>query len=98
MPSPLDDAVAGTVLGDRAFRASIRERVLSEYSIEDIPPAQRNAFRPSLEELFPESSLRDRKERNRLIRTACLDWKYSRSEIAVHLGLSGSTITSILKK
>jgi len=98
MRSPFDDVVAGTVLGDRNFRSEIRDRVLSECRLEDIPPSQLDAFRPNLDELFFSDGPLRRDDRNARIRSACLDWRYNRTEVAAYLGVSHSIISRCVAK
>jgi putative transposase len=95
--SPFADVVAGTVLGDRDFRTGIRERVLSECRLEDIPAAQLDAFRPGLRELFSADEPLLRNERNTRIRSACLEWRYTRTEVAAFCGISLSSVSAILE-
>ena len=96
-PSPLKKVVGGTVLGDAAFRRRIRLRVLSEMSLGDVPINQRDAFRPDLDELFETRRILSREERDSRVRSACVDWLYSRTQIAAYCGISLSTVSRLCK-
>jgi DNA-directed RNA polymerase specialized sigma24 family protein len=64
----------------------------------EIPRSQRFANRPTLEELFEEKTIKDKKERNRRIAQAVLEHGYSQTEIARHLGMHYSTISNLLRE
>ena len=66
--------------------------------LKEIPKRERFVFRASLEQLLGNQDGETREERNEAILSAHLEYGYSLSEIARHLGLHYTTISKIVKE
>ncbi len=64
--------------------------------VKEIPRQQRYAGRPALAVIF--SRHKDKKERNRGICQACLDYGYTLKEVADHLTIHYTTVSKVVKK
>ena len=87
-----------TVLGKPEFVDSLVDHLKAFKQVSEIPRSQRFANRPTLEELFEEKTIKDKKERNRRIAKAVLEHGCSQTEIARHLGMHYSTISNLLSE
>ncbi len=63
----------------------------------EIPKRKRFVFRSSLEQLLPVGEKSTKANRNQAIQAAHIDYGYTLSEIARHLGLHYVTISRIVK-
>jgi REP element-mobilizing transposase RayT len=96
--SPWEELKAQCILGSKEFIEKLKPALKDKSKIKEIPRAQRLAFRPPLDELFPPDQAAKKTERNRAIKKAHVDCGYTLSEIAKHLGLHYATIGRIIKR
>jgi len=87
-----------TVLGNSEFLDSLVDHLSGYKGVLEIPRSQRYVNRPTLERLFEENAIKDKKKRNNRIAHAVLKHGYSQSEIARHLGMHYSTISNLLRQ
>ena len=87
-----------TILGHSEFADSLVDYLDGYKEVLEIPRSQRYVNRPTLERLFEENAIKDKKKRNRRIAQAILEHGYSQSEIARHLGMHYSTISNLLRE
>ena len=96
--NPWEDLRGRVVLGSESFLKSL-EPLLNNYQQEnEYPVCQRKATRPTLEELFADVEIEDKKDRNAKIHEAVCVHGYAQAEVARFLGLHYSTISTILKQ
>lgn len=92
----LDERTArGGLAGEPSFLARFNERLGTARFDPEHSKADRFATRPMLPVLFSATSTRA--DRDRLIRSACLQWGYSGSEVARYLGVSRSTVSRAVR-
>ena len=91
-----EDLRAGSLLGSSAFVERLRPRLLEMPLDQNVLRRERDAARPSLEELF--RGVSDKTERDTRIHQAVRVHHYKLQEVADHLGLHFSTIFVIAKR
>ena len=91
------DVKGQVILGEDEFVDSLADHLKKHKHVPEIPRSQRYANRPTLDKIFNESILRDRKKRDRKMAEAVERYAYRQSEIARHLGLHVSTVSNILR-
>ncbi len=97
-PEDIWKAVRGqALLGEEDFVLGHADYLRKRSHVSEIPRSQRYAHRPSLDVLFGEVPLMDRRGRRKAILKAVEQYGYRQSEIAAHLGLHYSTISRIAK-
>jgi REP element-mobilizing transposase RayT len=95
-PSPFIEISANSILGSPQFVAAIWEKAKHSDHITEIPVVERLVGRPSLDDLL--SDCESKAERNQGIFLARQNCAYSLTEIARHLNLQRSTVSSIFNK
>jgi putative transposase len=95
--SPWEELKAQCILGSKEFIEKLKPALKDKSKIKEIPREQRLAFRPSLEELLQPDQVAQKEDRNKAIEKAYVDYGYTLSEIARHLGLHYATIGRIIK-
>jgi REP element-mobilizing transposase RayT len=95
--SPWEDLKAQCILGSREFIEKIKPALREKSKLMEIPRRERLAFRPSLEQMLSKEKRENRQTRDRAIISAHLEYGYSLSEIARHLGLHYTTISKIVR-
>ena len=96
--SPWQKLKAQCILGGREFIEKISPWLKDKSGLTEIPKRERFAFRPTLTDLLSRQTITSKEERNKAIVTAHLEYGYSLSEIARHLGLHYTSISKILKR
>jgi len=94
---PWEELKAQCILGSKEFIEKLKSGLKDKSKIKEIPRVQRLAFRPSLEELFPQDQVAKKQERNKAIEGAYFDYGYTLSETVKHLGVHYATIGRIIK-
>jgi len=94
--SPFLEVSAKNILGSPQFVAAIWEKTQESTNFTEIPVVERLVGRPSLDDLL--SGCKSKAERNRGIFSARQTCAYSLTEIARHLHLQRSTVSSIFNK
>ncbi len=84
-----------SLLGEKDFAESLKGYVKGYDEIQEIPRKQRFMNRPSLQELF-ENTTANKKKRNEKIQTANYEHGYSQKEIADYLEMHYSTISRLI--
>lgn len=97
-PSPWEELKAQCILGSREFIEKIKPALKDKSMVTEIPKRERYVFRPPLDQLLSEGRWRSKEGRNEAIVSAYLEYGYSLSEIAKHLGLHYTTISKIVKQ
>jgi hypothetical protein len=87
-----------SILGGEDFVEDLIGYVKGQRDIREIPKEQRYRDRPSLEEVFPESAMKELQRRNRKIREAVEAHGYSHREVAAHLGIHYTTVSRIINE
>jgi REP element-mobilizing transposase RayT len=95
--SPWENLKAQCILGGKEFIEKIMPMLKEKSQLTEIPKRERFAFRPSLEQLLPVGEQNIKTKRNQAIQAAHIDYGYTLSEIARHLGLHYVTISRIVK-
>ncbi|MCK5403767.1 MAG: transposase [Desulfobulbaceae bacterium] len=93
--SPWSHLKGQCLLGSKEFIETIKPALKDKKKLTEIPKNQRFLARPDLKELFS-GTKGDKKERNRIIRTAHLEHGYTLTSIASYLGLHYTTISKIV--
>jgi len=86
-----------TILGDDTFVDSLVDYLTRHKDVAEIPKRQRYVSRPTLDQIFQEDILRDKRKRDKKIGEAVDTYGYRQSEIARHTGMHYSTISNILR-
>jgi hypothetical protein len=86
------------LLGGRELIEKLSPYLKQKATIEEIRLVDRKVLRPDLAELFPDANLASKALRNRAMRAAHFEHGYRQKEIADHLGLHHTTVSSILRK
>ena len=81
------------ILGSENFISKMQGMLEEQKEIKEIPKAQRFPGRPSLDELFPLKTRKDKKKRNAVIHAAHYSHGYTLKEIGDSLGLHYSTVS-----
>ncbi len=89
---------AQCVLGTESFIAEFEDYLVGLGGIPEIIKDQRMMNRPSLEDIFSKVSKKNRLKRDKLIKTAVLEYCYSQREVAEYLGLHYTTISWIMNR
>jgi len=97
-PSPWKELKAQCIFGSREFIEKIKPALKDKAMIAEIPKRERFVFRPSLDQLLSEGRWKSKEGRNEAIVSAHLEYGYSLSEIARHLGLHYTTISKIVRQ
>jgi len=90
-----DDLQAGWLLGSTSFVDSLRPRIQEKPLTPEYRQRERLATRPNLEELF--AHVTDKATRDERIHQAVRVHQYTLNEVAAHVGLLYSTISTIAK-
>lgn len=85
------------ILGEDEFVASLADFLKKHKHVPEIPRSQRYANRPTLDKIFQESILSDKRKRDKKMAEAVERYAYRQSEIARHLSLHVSTVSNILR-
>ena len=96
--SPFKGLVGQIVLGGPQFIDKITPYIASKKEIKEVASVQRMIGRPSLETIFPDHIKQDKKQRNRAIKKACIDYAYKLKEIADHLEIHYSTVSRVVSE
>jgi putative transposase len=91
-----DTLRAGCLLGSESFVERMRPRLLDTPRDQNVLRRERDAARPSLEEIF--RGMADKQDRDTRIHAATRVHHYKLQEVADHLGLHFSTISVIAKR
>jgi REP element-mobilizing transposase RayT len=86
-----------SILGTSDFVQDMGGHVKGKESIPEIPKSQRFINRPTLESLFVDGRVRDRRERDERIFEAVESHGYTQREVADHLGLHFTSVSRIMK-
>lgn len=97
LPSPWPDLKGQILLGSDNFVEKMRPLLAERSDLSEVPRGQRLLHRPTLEQLFPETTRADKALRNETIRKACLEYGYTMAAIARAAGLHYSTISRVIK-
>lgn len=97
-PSPWEKLKAQCILGGREFIGRISPVLRQKSELTEIPRRERFAFRPRLAEVLGRMTGRSRVERNRAIRLAYLEYGFTLTQIARHLGLHYTTVSKIVNQ
>jgi len=97
-PSLWEKLKAQCILGTEEFIQKIKPALQDKSTLTEIPRRERLFFRPSLEQFLEKENGEDIEGRNKAILSAHLEYGYSLSEIASHLGLHYTTISKIVKQ
>ena len=90
-------AVKGqAILGDDDFVDSFADHLKRHKDIPEIPKSQRFANRPTLEKIFKQGILADKRKRDKKIAEAIEKHGYTQRSIADHLGLHFTYVSRIL--
>jgi putative transposase len=85
------------IMGEDEFVASLADFLKKHKHVPEIPRSQRYANRPTLDKIFQESILSDKRKRDKKMAEAVERYAYRQSEIARHLSLHVSTVSNILR-
>jgi hypothetical protein len=91
------DVKGQVILGEDEFVDSLANHLKKHKHVPEIPRSQRYANRPTLEKIFQESTLKNRKKRDKKMSEAVVRYAYRQSEVARHLSLHVSTVSNILR-
>ncbi len=92
------DVKGQAILGDETFVDSLIDYLTRHKDVAEIPKTQRYVNRPTLDQIFREDILRDKRRRDERIAEAVDTYGYRQSEIARHLGIHYSTISNLLRR
>jgi hypothetical protein len=84
------------LLGEEDFVASLADHLRRHKDIPEIPKSQRYANRPTLEKIFNQSILDDKRKRDRKIAETVEKYGYTQRSIADHLGVHSTYVSRIL--
>lgn len=84
------------LLGEDDFVDSLADHLRRHKDIPEIPKSQRYANRPTLDKLFSQSILDDKRKRDRKIAEAIEKYGYTQRSIADHLGVHPTYVSRIL--
>jgi REP element-mobilizing transposase RayT/DNA-binding CsgD family transcriptional regulator len=91
------DVKGQVILGEDEFVNSLADHLKKHKHVPEIPKSQRYANRPTLDKIFNESILKDRKKRDKKMVEAIEKFGYRQSEIARHLQLHTSTVSNLVR-
>lgn len=86
----------GWLLGTESLEEALAPLIEARRTEIEFPRVQRLVARPTLERLFTDAS--DKERRNSRIHEALRVYEYTLKEVAVHLGLHYSTVSTIAKR
>jgi putative transposase len=86
-----------TILGDDEFVDSLIDHLKKHKDVPEIPKSQRYVNRLSLNQIFQEGIIMDKRKRDKKITEALVKYGYLQVEIAHYLGMHYSTISNLLK-
>lgn len=92
-----DELKGRFILGSEEFIEKIKKHFYSKEMVGEIPKQERYIGRPALSEIFKKKK-GGRKERNKLICRANMQYAYSLTEIASYLNCHYSTLSKIIKQ
>jgi len=95
-PSPWEKIVGQTILGSESFVEKMQAYLTPHKANLEIPKSQRQAGRPQLTELIPISIRGEKKNRNRAIIVANLEYGYTLKQIADLLGIHYTTVSKVI--
>ncbi len=84
------------LLGEDDFVESLADHLRRHKDIPEIPKSQRYANRPTLEKIFSQGVLDDKRKRDRRIADAVEKYGYTQRSIADHLGVHATYVSRIL--
>jgi len=84
------------LLGEDDFVDSLADHLRRHKDIPEIPKSQRYANRPTLEKIFSQSILDQKRKRDRKIAEAVEKYGYTQRSIADHLGVHSTYVSRIL--
>jgi putative transposase len=84
------------LLGEDDFVDTFADHLRKHKEIPEIPKSQRYADRPTLDKIFSQSILNDKKKRNRKIAEAVEKYGYTQRSIADHIGIHSTYVSRIL--
>ena len=94
--SPWEKLSGQILLGTESFVQRMKELIVDQDQLAEIPKKQRLVGRPTLKELFGDERLTSKQERNDRIRLAHRQHGYTLKEISEALGLHYTTISKII--
>jgi REP element-mobilizing transposase RayT len=86
------------ILGDDDFIDSLTDHLNRHKDILEIPKSQRYVNRPSLDKIFPQSMLRNKRKRDKKIAEAVGKYGYTQRAIADHLGMHFTYVSQIINR
>ena len=90
-------ARARSVLGEETFIESLSDYVKGRKQIPEIAKSQRFMNKPPLEDIFRPEVLGDKRKRDKGIGRAVFEHGYTQREVADHLGIHFTSVSSILR-
>ncbi len=96
--SPWNKLTGQIFLGSDDFILQIKNRVGTDNNAIEIPSSHRHAGRPELSTIFPQGKNIDKKQRNKLIFLAHVEYGYRLNQIAKVLGIHYTTVSKVIKK
>jgi REP-associated tyrosine transposase len=97
-PPPWSSVRAQLFLGSDLFIRKMQRLLAHRRGGHAGPESRRYAERPSLAKAIPLSGIRTRTQRNQAIRKSYLEYGYTMSKIAQHLGLHYSTVSKVISR
>jgi REP element-mobilizing transposase RayT len=97
-PSPWEMLKAQCILGEREFIEKISLMLKQKSELSEISKHERFAFRPPLGEVLGGMTERSKVERDMAIRVAYLEYGFTLTDIAKHLGLHYTTVSKIVNR
>ena len=91
-----NDVKGQALLGEDDFVDSLADHLRRHKNIPEIPKSQRYANRPTLDKIFSQSILDDKRKRDRRIAEAVEKYGYTQRSIADHLGVHSTYVSRIL--
>jgi len=91
------DLKGQSILGGFGFVEKMSDHVKGKESIPEIPKGQRFINRPTIESLFTEEVLRDRRARDERVFEAVEKHGYTQREVADHLRLHFTSVSRIMR-
>jgi len=86
----------GVILGRESFVKELEPLLGGKRPLEEIPRREKLVYRPSLVELFRD--VKDKRERDKRIYQAVVEFGYKLREVGDHLGLHYSTVSRIVSQ
>ena len=95
---PWDVVKGQLLLGNENFIKKFNELLKDKEKIKEIPRIQRYAARPSLNELFMNKKIMDKKLKDEIIYLAHIHYGYTLKEIAEYLNVHYATVSRVIKR